>query len=366
MKKAEKDKLEQTYGIFKFKVPSQREITSALALSGESTIFKKVITHEMDKFYDVISAPEDGDWLMKHNEYGQTYDEYMRNSVIPATPKRDVIYLVPLSYGENISIDQGFLTGLLFICEAYFYGMKVKILDNKIDLKEQKISVKMNYETNKIQFNSNEIINILKKTIPDNAFCLISFTDQDLYSDRNELQKSESEENKEDEEILYNNTYCYGLTMLKQRLGVFSFARFDPLFYFQNVKESSENQKQKELLTKYFFILFKRACKVVVKEISHMFGIKNCVYYKCIINGFNSIEEFDYRPFEVCPICLRKLYTNIVLKSEKYINPRVQNPYMIIDRFTKVRDTLQEHFPVIFENEVNWYTERVNSLQAEI
>ena len=363
MKKEQKDFLEKTYGIFKFKVPSNNEINSALALSGESTCFKKVISHEMDRFYEVISPPEEGDWLMKHKEFGQTYDEYMRNSVIPATSKKDVIYLVPLSYGDNISIDQGFLTGLLFICEAYFYGMKVKILDSKIDLKDKKVSVKMNYETNKIQFNANEILTILKKKLPSNAFCLISFTDQDLYSDSEEVLKSE---NKETDEILYNNTYCYGLTMLKQRLGVFSFARYDPLFYFKNPSESSENPRQKELLTKYFFILFKRACKVVVKEISHMFGIKNCIYYKCIMNGFNSIEEFDNRPFEICPVCLRKLYTNIILKSEKYVNPRVQNPYIIFDRFVKIRDTLQEHFPVIFENEINWFTERVNCLQAEI
>ena len=364
MKKTEKDILEKTYGLFKFKVPTKNEIMSALSLSGESTCFKKVITHEIDKFYDVINPPEEGDWLMKHKEFGQTHDEYMRNSVISATSKKDVIYLVPLSYGDNISIDQGFLTGLLFICEAYFYGMKVKILDNKIDLKEKKVSVKMNYETNKIQFNSNEIIHILKKKLPSNAFCLISFTDQDLYSD-NEV-KSEEEENKENDEILYNNTYCYGMTMLKQRLGVFSFARYDPLFYFKNPNENSENKKHKELLTKYFFILFKRACKVIVKEISHMFGLKNCVYYKCIMNGFNSIEEFDNRPFELCPVCLRKLYTNIILKTDKYINPRVQNPYLIYDRFVKIKDTLQEHFPVIFENEINWFSERANSLQAEI
>jgi len=288
----------------------------------------------------------------------------MRNSVIPATPKRDVIYLVPLSYGQDISIDQGFLTGLLFICEAYFYGMKVKILDNKIDLKDKKVSVKMNYETNKIQFNSNQILDILKKKIPSNAFCLISFTDQDLYSNSEEELKSDA--NKEDE-ILYNNTYCYGLTMLKQRLGIFSFARYDPLFHFKNPpNENSENQKQKELLTKYFFILFKRACKVVVKETSHMFGLKNCLHYKCIMNGFNSIIEFDNRPFELCPVCLRKLYTNIILKTDKYVNPRVQNPYVIFDRFVKIRDTLQEHFPVIFENEIHWFSERVNSLQAEI
>jgi archaemetzincin len=365
MKKAEKDLLDKTYGIFKFKVPSQTEINGALALSGESTVFKKVITYEMERFYDVISPPEEGDWLMKHKEYGQTYDEYIRNSVLPATPKKDVIYLVPLSYGDNISIDQGFLTGLLYICEAYFYGMKVKILDNKIDLKEKRVSVKMNYETNKIQFNANQIITILKKKLPLNAFCLISFTDQDLYSDNEEELKSQPDENKEDE-ILYNNTFCYGLTMFKQRLGVFSFARYDPLFYFKTPNENSESQKQKELLTKYFFILFKRACKVVVKEISHMFGLKNCVYYKCIMNGFNSIEEFDNRPFEICPVCLRKLYTNIILKTDKYINPRVQNPYIVFDRFVKLRDTLQEHFPVIFENEINWFSERVNSLQAEI
>ena len=34
-----------------------------------------------------------------------------------------------------------------------------------------------------------------------------------------------------------------------------------------------------------------RACKVMVHEVCHMFGIKHCVYFHCLMNGSNHDEE---------------------------------------------------------------------------
>jgi archaemetzincin len=117
---------------------------------------------------------------------------------------------------------------------------------------------------------------------------------------------------------------------------------------------------------KYFFILLKRACKVVVKEIAHMFGLKNCIYFSCNLNGFNSMEEFDNRPIELCPVCLRKLYTNISLKSCQSDKARVQNPLIIYDRYVKLKDTLSENFYGIFDSETEWYNARIECLKNEI
>jgi archaemetzincin len=38
-----------------------------------------------------------------------------------------------------------------------------------------------------------------------------------------------------------------------------------------------------------------------------MFGLEHCVYYRCIMNGSNSILETDRSPHHLCPVCLRKL-----------------------------------------------------------
>jgi archaemetzincin len=46
-------------------------------------------------------------------------------------------------------------------------------------------------------------------------------------------------------------------------------------------------------------------------EIGHLFGMKHCTFYNCLLNGCNSFEEFDSKPIYMCPVCLRKLQSNI-------------------------------------------------------
>ena len=39
-----------------------------------------------------------------------------------------------------------------------------------------------------------------------------------------------------------------------------------------------------------------------------MFGLAHCIYYRCIMNGSNSLPETDSRPLRLCPVDLKKLY----------------------------------------------------------
>jgi archaemetzincin len=49
----------------------------------------------------------------------------------------------------------------------------------------------------------------------------------------------------------------------------------------------------------------------MVHEIGHMFGLRHCIYYSCIMNGSNNLEENLSKPIYLCPICLRKLQYNL-------------------------------------------------------
>ena len=80
------------------------------------------------------------------------------------------------------------------------------------------------------------------------------------------------------------------------------------------------------------------------------------------MNGFNNMSEFDKRPFELCPVCLRKLFTNICMKYKG----RVSNHELIIERFKKVNECLKENFCDLFEKETKWYTKRSASIEKEI
>ena len=120
----------------------------------------------------------------------------------------------------------------------------------------------------------------MEPKLPADAFCMIGVCLTDLYP-RDEWN------------------FVFGLASIKARTGVFSFARYDERFY-QNGKYELDYER----------ILW-RSISVMVHEITHMFGVRHCVYYECVMNGSNHLEESDGRPLELCVVCLRKLQSNI-------------------------------------------------------
>ena len=89
--------------------------------------------------------------------------------------------------------------------------------------------------------------------------------------------------------------FVFGQASLNERVGVYSFARYDPAFYG-------------ELRGKdYPALLLRRSMKVLTHETGHMFGLTHCVYFNCVMNGSNHLQESDRRPLHLCPVCLRKL-----------------------------------------------------------
>jgi archaemetzincin len=121
-----------------------------------------------------------------------------------------------------------------------------------------------------------DVLSFLRKKLPADAFCLLAITMEDLYPDES-----------------WN--FVFGQASLRERVGVYSFARYDPAFYGE--KRGKDYEK----------ILLRRSCKVLVHETAHMFGILHCIYFSCVLNGSNHLQESDSRPLYLCPVCLRKL-----------------------------------------------------------
>ena len=52
----------------------------------------------------------------------------------------------------------------------------------------------------------------------------------------------------------------------------------------------------------------KRSCRVMAHELAHMFGLKHCIYYECMMNGGNGpFEGARYPDRTMCPVCVAKL-----------------------------------------------------------
>ena len=59
----------------------------------------------------------------------------------------------------------------------------------------------------------------------------------------------------------------------------------------------------------------------MVLELCHMFGLQNCIYYECLMNGVNSAKERRQGGIKVlCPVCLKKLKYNIKFDTEARFN----------------------------------------------
>ena len=407
MKKEERDEYNKTYGLYKFKRPLPSEIESAMGLVGESILFKKLIAADYDRFYDPIKIPEEGDWLMTHKEFGQTYNEYILKDCIQVDPDHNVIYIIRLFSSENDNlIKDEFFQYIVGLLEAFFSGIKISLFynyintnvdnnnennesnennnennnnennnndnnnnennnnennnnennnnennnnDNKNDNKKENNENNENKPSNeKMPINADSLLEKLKYEVPEDAYCLFALTDSDLFTDT----------------LLPNGKRLikavYGKKSIKDRVSVFSFARFDPFFNF-NLKEKSISKEQKYKIN---LILLKRICSAITREICYMFGMKNCIFLSCCMNGTTGVE-FDSKQIELCPICLRKLITNISAKGKDIRNYRVKNPMIVYDRFIKMRDAL-ENFSGLYENEVNWFNARIDFLKTLI
>jgi archaemetzincin len=221
-----------------------------------------------------LPMPEPGpsDWLANHVEMGQTFNGFVRSKPNRPFGEQSKIYFLPLGeFDPEISPD---LDDLMEVAEAYFQ-MEVR-LHPAVPLDSAKIENRINSQSGQIQFLSTDILDLLKRQLPPDAYCLLGITMQDLYP-----------------EDSWN--FVFGQASLRDRVGVYSFARYHPGFYGE-----AKTDSDKELM-------LKRSLGVLVHETGHMFGIEHCIYFQCVMNGSNHLEESDSRDLYLCPVCLRKL-----------------------------------------------------------
>lgn len=85
--------------------------------------------------------------------------------------------------------------------------------------------------------------------------------------------------------------FVFGEAQLDKSVGVFSFARYGSPSTVPD--------------------FLRRCCMVLTHEVTHLFGVKHCVFAHCLMNGSNHLEEAVARPFVVCPVCLRKVHDSM-------------------------------------------------------
>lgn len=218
---------------------------------------------------------QDGDWLAEHEEPGQTFDEYVASRPNLPDKTRRFIYVLPV--GRFDSAEAPSMEALEDFTRAFF-GLEVRFLDpvSEGDLGVRS-RVKSWGERKWKQLHAGDILDVLPKRLPDDAYALIAVSMTDLYPKDS-----------------WN--FVFGMASLVNRVGVYSFARYVPSF----AGRGSEGELDKALI-------LSRSAGILAHETGHMFGIKHCTHFSCLMNGSNSLEESDRQPLHLCPVCLRKL-----------------------------------------------------------
>lgn len=190
-----------------FKPPDSDERLKAIGpIEGLSETLRKALDPGSD--FDPVPVPKSGDWLAEHYETGETFGQFVNSKATQPDKTRSKIYLQPL--GEFPETQICLLEKLQQYAAAYFV-MEVKVL-SYLPISNSNLTTRFNPYTRNRQILTTDVLAILKKNIPPDAFCVLAITMEDLYP-----------------EPSWN--FVFGQASLGERVGVYSFARYDPAFY---------------------------------------------------------------------------------------------------------------------------------------
>lgn len=274
-----------------------------------------------------LPAPGPHDWLANHPEPGQTFAEFVRSRPLRPDQARHKLCLQPLGefdpqaaalFGPDPTAkgEQQPLETLRRFA-ATFFMLDVEVLP-PLPLDQAHVRARRNPCTGRRQLLTGDILRLLRRRLPDDAFALLGITMVDLYPEES-----------------WN--FVFGQASLRERVGVYSFARYDPRFHEPDRGALTAAQQR---------LVLRRGCRVLAHESAHMFGLQHCIYYRCVMNGSNHLAECDARPLHLCPVDLRKLQASV--------------GFDVVERYRRLREFWQA---LGFADEAEWLTRRLEKLQ---
>jgi archaemetzincin len=289
-----------------FRPPTKRECRRAIGNTEGLPITMQRALNPLTDF-DPILPPNPGDWLAEHYESGQTFKDFIRTGGNKPDSLRNSIYLQPLGRFQE---DGSPPLDTLRSCALSYFALPVKILP-PLDISRSKFTSRINPYSGNWQILTRDVLMFLRAGFPSDAFCILAITMEDLYPDPS-----------------WN--FVFGQASLKERVGVFSFARYNPAFYGDKPREG------------YRDLLLRRSCNVLIHETAHMIALEHCIFFRCIMNGSNHLNESDSRPMFFCPVCLRKLQNS--------------TGFDVVDRY---RNLLLFYERIGLNDEVRWLSNRL-------
>jgi archaemetzincin len=248
--------------------PSEPVANSAAAPLDERAANLSRKKSALERFFRPMRVRE-GDWLESHPEDGETFEEYVRSQPTLPTSERRTIYIQPVG---KFSPDQKKVIRQVSDYMGAFYNLPVVLQDQRSIDGVPKEMVRVQYPDN-LQIRTTYFLDdLLPKLLPADAAALICLTSNDLFPDDT-----------------WN--FVFGQASLERRVGVWSLWRLER----DNGKRASRD------------LILARTLKIAMHETGHMFSMRHCTKYECVMSGTNHLDETDRYPIDTCPECSAKV-----------------------------------------------------------
>lgn len=263
-----------------------------------------------------LTPPNLNGWHHLFAEPVQTPDAYRAARHVRPTPQRNTIVLQPI--GPLDAKRMRLLHDLSDFCAAYFQ-IPVRIapplsLDINHVRRESRALNSAAVSGTK-QYNASEFIGLLSTQIPGDAMLYLGVTMADLYAE--------------------NLNYVFGQGSETLHTGIYSLCRYYPEFWNETPRPGDDE------------LALRRSCQVLAHETGHMLSLPHCVFYKCVMNGSNGLDDSDDAPLDFCPLCHRKILWNLGCDGTK--------------RYTDLLAFYQKHG---LDKEAKWTAIRLKNWQA--
>jgi archaemetzincin len=210
---------------------------------------------------------------------GQTFLAYVTGRPVRPTPTRTSIVLQPLGPSLSSARHRRLLDALAEFA-GLFFGLPAR-LEPALPLPPYGYRVWDTGGGARPQYRTGVLLDrVLAPRLPEDAVAYLGVTMADLYP-------------------APSWSFVFGEASLERRVGVLSMLRL-----------SSEPADRPDSPAARALLL-RRACKTLAHETGHVFSLRHCPYYECVMNSCATLDELDRAPGWLCPICLRKLHWNL-------------------------------------------------------
>lgn len=217
----------------------------------------------------------------RHDEAPQTVLDFLTSAPNRPTPQRNTLVILPLGKFPFDVIEHGGFVGLVrspplaALAELLTatFGLAVEVLP---ELPLQSRSFASRVRNGLFQADVHSLLRDVEPELPAHAYAMLVIVNVDMYATAEQQ-------------------YAFGWSMHRGRLGVASFARFDPSFHGGRHPDDLDHA------------IRHRAARLVTHEVAHMFGLEHCTYFRCLLGPVDVLDDLDALAAHPCPVCQCKL-----------------------------------------------------------